>query len=30
MGVIIKYPTKVQLIQPKKTANQYYINFPPP
>jgi len=22
------YPTKVQLIQRKKTANQYYINFP--
>ena len=22
------YPTKVQLIQRKKTADQYYINFP--
>ncbi len=22
------YPTKVQLIKRKKTANQYYINFP--
>ena len=22
------YPTKVQLISRKKTANQYYINFP--
>jgi hypothetical protein len=22
------YPTKVQLINRKKTANQYYINFP--
>jgi len=22
------YPTKVQLIRRKKTANQYYINFP--
>ena len=22
------YPTKVQLIQRKQTANQFYINFP--
>ena len=22
------YPTKVQLVKRKKTANQYYINFP--
>jgi len=22
------YPTKVQLIKRKKTANQYYVNFP--
>ena len=22
------YPTKVQLIKRRKTANQYYINFP--
>ena len=25
---IMGYPTKVQLIRRKKTADQYYINFP--
>jgi len=25
---LMGYPTKVQLIQRKKTADQYYINFP--
>lgn len=27
-GRVMGYPTKVQLIKRKKTADQYYINFP--